>query len=362
MKHQIIDQTGITISSNLEPYCSCCLNQFSTERIFKTQCPQTNKTRKFGSLKQDNGSVFICSEQPDDLKSNRTFKNKISAYASTIDYLSLVRANIKASENKTANRIIHNLVTKHALGVQELYGFVPQDILRKNIKSQFKIIRDEIKHDIDATTRLILAMLKNHDAMRAEFVIFEYLQSDDALVSFEPHSIHKVLLNVLHPLYSDFNAKGVYVDVQNIQLDISLHYDTFRVALYLICENAIKYTKKNTILNVNFEINDGELCIIFDMMSTKIMDHEKELIFTEGYSGELPSEHEMNGKGIGMYRIRRLLGLNRSDLAIVNNVTPSDATTENSIEYQRNQFIIVLRKSSKRGRLSQTPLSMETNP
>ena len=59
--------------------------------------------------------------------------------------------------------------------------------------------------------------------------------------------IRKVILNVLHTFFIDFNNQNIYVYVSEFKGRVKIDYESIQVALYHLIENA---TKWNELLNV----------------------------------------------------------------------------------------------------------------
>ena len=75
------------------------------------------------------------------------------------------------------------------------------------------------------------------------------------------------------------------------------------------------------------------------MKSLYIQDGEEQEIFNEGYSGVLAKKTALSGKGIGMYRAKRLIELNNGTITIEPGEFPQNIK---GIEYADNKFIITL--------------------
>lgn len=74
------------------------------------------------------------------------------------------------------------------------------------------------------------------------------------------------------------------------------------------------------------------------MTSLYINQDEETAIFNEGYSGVVAQKLRLAGKGIGMYRARRLIELNNGTLT----VEAGEAVNIDGIDYAENKFIIAL--------------------
>ena len=102
----------------------------------------------------------------------------------------------------------------------------------------------------------------------------------------------------------------------------------------------MKYIKPNSRLNIRFEDYINQVDIIFDMISLKVLDDEKDKIFVNGFSGIHATKNGTSGKGIGMSRVKQILELNNGDIVLED----GEISTENDSEYNNNIFKISLKK------------------
>lgn len=138
--------------------------------------------------------------------------------------------------------------------------------------------------------------------------------------------------------FNDFNEKDVYIDIEEYYEKVYVDFESVQVAIYHIIENAAKYIAPKTNANITFKIEKHTQYIIFAMTSLYINQDEEFEIFNEGYSGIVAKQLKKAGKGIGMYRAKRLIELNNGTLT----VEAGEAIKINGIDYANNKFIIAL--------------------
>jgi K+-sensing histidine kinase KdpD len=154
--------------------------------------------------------------------------------------------------------------------------------------------------------------------MKSEFSIYRKLDREDSVsLDFKHYPIRNVLLNVLHTFFVYFTNNGIYVEVDEYFNEVYFDYETIQVAIYHLIENASKYTKPNSIVQIKFEESKTDLKVIFDMMSVHIEPTEKDQIFNEGFSGSNAKKMMKNGDGIGMWRIKQMMELNKGSCLVV---------------------------------------------
>jgi len=84
--------------------------------------------------------------------------------------------------------------------------------------------------------------------------------------------------------------------------------------------------------------------IIFEMMSLKIEPSELNKIREEGISGKHPKDIGIEGKGVGLYLVDKVLGLNNANLEIIPCANHVSTIELNGRVYENNVFKIVFEK------------------
>jgi len=112
------------------------------------------------------------------------------------------------------------------------------------------------------------------------------------------------------------------------------------VALYHIVENASKYVLPNSVIEIRFNSEDKSFSIVFLMQSYKLSSDDTDRIFEEGFSGSVAVRAGKSGHGIGMYRAKKLLILNKGNLIF----DPGKVTERiiDNVEYAYNTITIKL--------------------
>ena len=174
--------------------------------------------------------------------------------------------------------------------------------------------------------------------MKAELSVYDKLLKDKPELQFREYNIRDVVMLVLHEFFSDFHEIGVYIDVEDCYKRISIDFESFRVALYHIVENASKYVLPNSKIEIRFNSNIETFSIVFLMQSHKLSSDDKDRIFEEGFSGSMAVKSGKSGQGIGMYRAKELLKLNNANLIF----DPGRITEKiiDDIEYAYNTITI----------------------
>ena len=339
IRYRISDIDGNIIFCNLHPA--------ETDRVNSID----SKSKKIegvnlraGIVSNQHGTVVAFSTKKDYVKSSAKFTTALSVILNSVEMIVEVINDARDTINKSTSRLIHNLTSLNAHNIQEIYSLIPQDKVSKKMRGQILFVENIVKKDPKETALILLRVAKNNAAMKVEFSVFRKLFDSNPNLQIREHNVHKVLMNIFYLFFPDFTDKDVRVivgDHNNIYMAY-FDYESFHVALYHLIENAAKYIKPKSCLNVEIRNADGVIEIIMDMVSLEIQEGEASRIFEEGISGEMAHRIGKSGDGIGMNRAKKILELNLGSVS----VNPCSDTIETimGVNYQRNVFTISLPK------------------
>jgi signal transduction histidine kinase len=345
MKYFIQDKSDGEILSNKLAPCEICFGELSLSSTIKRKCSIDSVQRRLGMTRTESGVVRMCSPNENDINSSRVFRSRLEAYSSIIVPFITAKKDVAAAYNQKLKRLTHNLTSLNAHCIQEVFDLISQDTLTKNVDQQIQLIQDTMRKFPVKTAQMILRIAKNNLAMKSEFIAIRYFDETTPAPALRSHPIRKVVLNVLHAFFQDFTDKGVRVIVRDSIVMAQLDYDTFHVALYHVLDNATKYVKTNSKVEISFDTSEGHINVILDMISFAIPINEQARIGEEGFSGTIAVERGLSGHGLGVFRTKRLLSVNNAELIIRPNIDPARALKDKGIDYQNNQFILRLQES-----------------
>jgi signal transduction histidine kinase len=337
----IRDEFNNVISENLNEKCIDCFNSCNTNGL-TIECKLNNEKKRQGKIVTKKGTTFLC----DFTKTTKLFRDKLEGLSYAFQDLILpkkqIEDDLRKIEQQKVNRLVHNLTSINAHNIQEIYDLVPQDILSSNWKTQSEYIKKEISRHPDKAAMMFLRIAKHNIHMKSEFSIYRKLdRTDKVSLDIKKWSIRNVLLNVLHTFFADFTNNGVYVQVVDLFLKIPFDYETIQVAFYHLIENASKYTKPNSTINIRFSESPTDLILSMEMISLYIDPSERRKIFSEGFSGKLAKSKGLSGDGIGMWRIKQMMELNGGEIDLI---CGDKIQHYNKTEYAENIFDLKFKK------------------
>lgn len=311
----IEDLGGEKLFVRLDPGCEACLRQCVKVSEVVTTCGRQERRRR-GQLRTPLGTVFLCSDDDDDVSSARRFRSRIEVMGGAIQLLLDAQTAARDAGKRDTKRITHNLRTLCSRIQLEIYSIASQEKIAGQFDgaSQKRILQDALLEEPEESASALLRVLKNCQAMAHEFSVFERLEgSHPTDIRPMPHVLHQVVRNVIAFFFQDFQANSISVRQSQSDTRVRLDYETFSVALYYILDNATKYCADGSQLNVRFVTGFG-LTLLLEMTSLQVDEAEAEKIFDEHYSGRVARKMGIAGQGIGMYQAKKLLALGDVDV------------------------------------------------
>lgn len=299
-----------------------------------------SKKYRVGLRKSTEGTIYGFTDDKNYLRSSRIFNTEMDMLLASLDIIKDAVEDAEKFAFRQIDILIHNLKTINAHSIQDIFNFVPVEVLEGSIKEVNKSIKNRIKSNIDKATELFFKILKNNSEMKAEFSVFSKLYEDNPILNFKEFNIYYSIINVLYNFFPEFTDKKVEVQIDNANYYAFFDYESIHVALFHMIDNITKYVKKDSVLEIRFEMLIDEIIVYFNMISLKILPEEMDYIFEDGYSGLVAVEMERNGKGIGMSRVKRLLELNCGSIK-VKELNSFDE------KYSNNEFSISLKRTVK---------------
>lgn len=294
---------------------------------------------RVGFLESSLGSLYFATNDSDMLRSSRLFKSVSSAILSSILHIEKISRSIEDRSRLKNKRLIHNLTSLNGHMIQDLYSVISQDKLAGNVRRSVPLIAEEMrgKKSIDFA-KCFLSFAKNSAAMKAEFSVFKKIDVDNPIIDKSHHMVHKVAMNVAYLFFSDFADKNCFINVSNTPIKAKIDYEFALVALYHLLDNAAKYIRPGTNLNVGFQDSRVGVSISFEMNSLAIKSDEVGKLIEEGYSGESSRKLGLNGDGVGMSLVQKVMNLHGGSLTISPDFSSLEIFENN--DYQKNKFVL----------------------
>ena len=291
--------------------------------------------------KDNHGNLLVCDDK------EKTTKNFLSMVGLLKHGRSIVTDkynDILSEARKEAVRELdtfkHNIVHINADAINEFYSFIPQESLFNNYRQLQEIIAETVKKYPKDAVDLIARLAQYNFNLKAELSVVSKLNSPSSKPSYTNGNPRDAIMSSVYMLYPLFKKHSVHINVGNYWDKFDIDYDALQVASFYIIQNSVKYALKNSSVKIAFNRNPRNLHIIFDMTSFYIPEIEEQMIFNEGFQGKQAIASKRGGKGIGLYRAKRLVSFFEGELYLEAGENCFKET--DGYIYAQNKFIIEL--------------------
>lgn len=289
----------------------------------------------------DGGYLYICS-------GDRNITRKIMQHY--FDALKVLHDSYKVrlSEMKVTfvndfRRLQHNISTYNNEIANELTDLFPVDGRQQEWRETVEDVENVVREKPRNTAFVLLRTYKNTSLINSEMIVHELMKSDYPHLEIYPHQIHSVVKLSFQPYFLEFLEKRIVLHWSDCHDKVAIDYPSISVALGHIWNNAIKYARENSTINISFysEASSVEICI--GMMSLYIEESEREHLHKDGYSGKWAKIMNKDGHGIGMYYIKKLIELNGGTFMVE---CGNAKNYVDGVPYAWNVFILRLNKAA----------------
>lgn len=149
----------------------------------------------------------------------------------------------------------------------------------------------------------------------------------------------------LRMLLKGYNRKNVWISLENQNTYCYKVYPTFETLLFIILENAIKYSPKNKPVNVYFNEAGNQLDVSVISLGPYCEAGELRLLTEKGYRGANAMLFDNTGQGIGLPFAKKIADMHSIDLEFESFYT----TTINKIKFGEFQVTLHFDQSKQKG-------------
>jgi K+-sensing histidine kinase KdpD len=309
-------------------------------------CPNYHEKRRCGVYHKHGVEIYLCSAE--DIRAKRLFKNSVDLISNFAVAIEEAKVTIQNDSFIQMERLMHNLRTYNAHCIQSSDLILDPSASKRNAKNQIQEIEDAIIRSPRTTANSLIKIIKNIRFIQGELSIYENLyKTGERQLSPSNHQIHRLVRGVLGIFFNDFQDKDVLISVEPCSSEIFVDYQTFIVSLIHLFDNAVKYCKPSSTINIFFEQLNNKVKMSIEMMSVKILETEKDRVMKEGESGYYSKKLGLAGKGIGMFIVQEFLNINNCPLMINVNANHKMNIEKLGIPYEQNTFVIIMPIKSK---------------
>jgi len=339
MEHVLVlDVAGKTLAARMDPQCrSACFDSALHE---VETCVVSGAGRRRRCRHQVEGAtVFLCTDDPDLVKSKRQFMRRLHDLIDMYGAFSELHGETVKRLQAENRRLVHNLTALNSHILQEVYSIAPQDQLIGDANQQIHKIKQAILSDPMLAASAALRILKNAIAARTEMQTVRLLQpsgNDRPTLQPKNHVLHRVVTNALIAFFQDSVEYRLNWKLKGSKTTALFDYQTLSAALYRIFENAIKYCQPGSDIEISFPVVGRTNQMTIEMTSLWISEAEGVKIFEEGYSGDEAKLAGLQGDGLGLYFVQEMLKFNHAHI----HWEPIISSNPKYGRFGRNRFVI----------------------
>lgn len=310
--------------------------------IFEIYLDGKQQKARLGCKRNEFGIIYVLTTESKFISRKKFFNELLDLSTIALKPVVNLQNDLVNSHSETIEEFIHNVVSLNTYSIQDLFFLIPQSTLTENINKQADIVKEIIKEKPNVAATTLLNLIKYNLATKVEFSVFERTLKPSAFVSKSAFPIRPILLSILQIFIQDFEKCKIEVSLDACERSLNIDYDSLFVSLYYLMDNSIKYCCPNTKYKIIFKQEANDFAILFIMISIKITENDLKNITTRGFRSENAQRLNVEGSGIGMYRILKTLKLNDAELKI----TPRCNTFTrklNGFEYEANEFKMIFK-------------------
>jgi len=151
-------------------------------------------------------------------------------------------------------------------------------------------------------------------------------------------SVYKKFEKAMHCLSLSARNKRINISVNGESHVLIKALEVFDLLPFLILENAIKYSTKNSDVTIEFQENKNTLTVEVTNYGPPVNSEDQVNIFNRGYRGIYGKDFTPEGTGIGLYLAKAIAETHNVELSVFSN-----STTINDKGTILAEFIVTLR-------------------
>lgn len=280
-----------------------------------TLTPDKRNKIRWKKEKIEGGTMYMCTF--DQNVTRKIFDYYFDALIMMYSSFNVRLQEMVQTNTTSIRRLQHNVNTYNAKIQDDLEELVSiEDVNEKDWKKIIGLVDQIVKDNTRKAAVTLLKIAKNAALVSAEMDVYDYLQNSKGMLDYHRHPIHKVVKLSLQPFFLDFLEKNISIELGACKDYVTIDFSSVSVVLGHFWNNAVKYSIKDAKIGIDFISDKNNVAMKVSMASLQITDEDYDKMFEEGYSGYWAKAQALNGSGIGMYYIKRLMALNKGEFRI----------------------------------------------
>ena len=267
-------------------------------------CPVRGQMKRHKKLSIKDGFAYLCSY--DNQLTKNGFKLCFDVFLSLIGgFDESVKRAIQPSFERV-NALRHNVYDQLSHIQDDFKSLLSfEDISSKDWPEIVGFSTNRILSNSEIASKTVLRTLKRVAIALSEFDAYELINSTRE-ADLYPHLVHKVIKLSLQPYIFDLWNNNIRVNMGECYDKVLIDYELINLALGHFWNNAVKYAKPYSDINISFSPSASikGINVTISMISLAILPSEKDSLFIKGVSGSEAKKARLDGHGMGMYYIQ----------------------------------------------------------
>lgn len=256
--------------------------------------------------------LLIFSDQKSHINQQRKyFEEDMAIYISMLRNICNTYTKHQNTIDNKFKRFTHNIRSSNARNIQLLEQCIEMPISDKRFRETLLTMldTDQGKKKI---YKALLSFKKDSDDIKNEIKAFKLLDAQDPHEELSPKEmpIHWVILGIINVFYFEFLDKNIHFEIWETHNQILLDYPSISVIVHHILENALKYCKDWSTIQVIFQEYTNSFAVEFHMTSLEVLASEITKIFSDSYSWINATKIWINWNWIWMYIANEIAKIN----------------------------------------------------
>lgn len=137
--------------------------------------------------------------------------------------------------------------------------------------------------------------------------VLDFSASPDSFSDFTHVPVYRRVHKVVRCFKLLASNSGVAISLKGTSHGTSFGPNVLELVPYIIIDNAIKYSPRNSSVDVKLTENEERINLSVSSLGPQIKPYEEELIFEKGYRGEVAKGRQDSGSGIGLFLCRKII-------------------------------------------------------
>lgn len=293
--------------SNIDDKHDC----ISTRNISSNDGCRCGENRYFIVKKSEkSGHIFAICFEGIKVRKEATFFAK-----HTIDMFLMANPIIDSRHNiyeEMVKASIHNTKNLNAQITSKILSYLKEEPLSE-AKDKVAYIDNLINRNTRGFAREVLSILKISTQISNDYNVIDYLKPNITINKneFGYKRVHSLLVISFYQFESDFNNKGVYVNILSTDLSVYINYNTVQTLLTHLFTNSLRYIMPKTNIIISSSLINNIVEIKFVMKSLYLTDDILKNGRVNGIRSEQAKKMYHKGTGMGLGIINTLSNLNK---------------------------------------------------